>query len=405
MRGWIVACALALCGAAAAGDWPGFLGPDGTGVSAETVDAWPAAPAELWRVETGDSWAAPAIAGGRLVYAHRREGQERLECVDAATGTPRWSYGHPVPYEDAYGAGSGPRATPLVSGGRVYALGVTGQLVAVDLATGQPAWTRDLAADFHPAERDLFFGVGMSPVRAGDLILIGIGGADGAGIVALDAATGKTAWARTPDGPSYSTPLVASVAGTRLAFFLTRAGVVCLEPASGAVRWSLPFRSRTVASVNAATPVLTAPGRLFVTSSYDVGGMLLDVEGPAPRELWRSDVLSCHFATPIAVDGYLYGFDGRYDFPGSSLRCVEAATGKLVWKEESVTKGTLIRAGARFLIWAEGRLTLAELTPKGYRALSTAALLPGPSWTPPALAQGRAYLRNEHTLVCVKLAP
>ena len=401
----LVACLLA-CASARAADWPRFLGPHGDGTSDERglAGSFPTTgPRELWRRETGDSWAAPAIAKGRLVLFHRKAGAEVVDCLDAATGAPVWSFSHEAPYEDAYGAGSGPRATPIIAGDRVYTLGVTGRLTALDFASGKQVWARDLLADFHPDANDLFFGVGMSPVLEGDLLLIGIGGTPDAGIVALDRATGKTVWTATNDGPSYSTPLVATVNNALRAFFLTRAGAVALDPRDGKVSWTRPFRSRTHASVNAATPVLAAPGQVFFSSSYDVGAMLLDVTGPEPREVWRSDVMSNHFATAMADGGCLYGFDGRYDFEGSNLRAVDIATGKLLWKEESVTKGTLIHADGRYLIWADGTLTLADLTPRGYRPLASAKLLPGPAWTPPALADGRLYVRNEHTLVCVSL--
>lgn len=395
-----LALLLLLASTAAAADWPGFLGPHGTGVADEPIArAWPAPPKEVWRKEAGVSWAAPAIAHGKLVYVHREGESEVADCLDAATGKSLWTASEPTPYEDAYGAGSGPRATPLIAGDVVYTLGVTARLTARELATGKTLWSRDLTSDFHPEPRDLFFGIGMSPIICDDALLLGIGGAS-AGIVGLAPATGKTLWTATSDGPSYSTPL--ALPG-KLAVFLTRAGVVALEPASGAVRWALPFRSRQMASVNAATPVLVAPGQVFVTSAYDTGGLLLALDGAKPREVWHTDAMGCHFATPIASGGFLYGFDGRYDSADSRLACVDLATGKLAWAAPEVTKGNLIRAGDRWLIWAEGRLTLADLTPKGFTALASADLLPGPTWTPPALADGRLYVKNERTLICLAL--
>ena len=194
---------------------------------------------------------------------------------------------------------------------------------------------------------------------------------------------------------------MATVNGARLAFFLTRNGAVCLEPAGGKVKWPVPFRARMAASVNAATPVVVGDAAFF-TASYGTGGLLLrGIDGAQPTEVWRDGVMSCQFATPIHRDGYLYGFDDRFDGPNSNLRCVELKTGKLMWKKDDIQRGTMILADGRFWILAEGKLFLAELSPQGFREAGSASLLGGKNWTAPALAGGLLYLRDERTMMCV----
>jgi outer membrane protein assembly factor BamB len=401
----IAAAALLVPSAAHAEDWPGFLGPRGDGVSKETglLREWPAAgPKVLWKAETGEGFSAPAVAGGTVVSLHRKGDAEVAEAFDAATGKSLWRHEEPSGYRDGFGVGDGPRATPVIADGRVFTLGPAGVMNALDLKTGKPLWRRDLKAEL--AIPDNFFGVGSSPVAEGGLLLLNAGGADGAGIVALDQATGKTAWKATDDGASYSTPVVAEVRGKRLAFFLTRAGAVCLEPKTGAVRFSIPFRARPHASVNAATPVV-AGDLVYFSASYGTGDLLLQVidEAPGYREVRRGEALSSHFATPIVVDGHAYGFDGRCDGGDGKLRCIELKTGKALWDEPAVARGAMIRADGLFLIRAEDRLLLADLTPKGCRVISTLPGLRAPGYVAPALSDGRLFVRDGTTLTCLEV--
>src|SRR5262249_9584513 len=162
---------------------------------------------------------------------------------------------------------------------------------------------------------------GTSPLVEGDLVLVNVGGKK-AGIVALRKDDGKEVWKATTDGASYSSPVAATLDGGRYAVFLTREGVVVLDPANGQVRHRQRWRARYNSSANAATPLVIGD-RLFFSASYETGALLLRVGKRDVEELWSGDdILSNHYTTSVHYDGYLYGFDGRQE-AGPRLRCVE----------------------------------------------------------------------------------
>jgi outer membrane protein assembly factor BamB len=333
---------------------------------------------------------------------HRLGDREVVECLSADTGEPIWSFDYPTEYLDDFGFDNGPRSVPTIADGRVYTFGAEGVLHCLDLASGEKLWSVDAHKRF--GVRKGFFGAACSPVVEGDLVLLNIGGRQGAGVAAFHKETGDVAWTATNDEASYSSPVMADVDGTRHALFFTRAGLVDADPASGEVRFQFPWRPPISASVNAATPLVVG-SRVFLSTSYGKGAVLLDVHGGKPKPVWASDdALTNHYATSVHRDGYLYGFHGRQEY-GPSLRCVELATGRVKWSQDRFGAGTLIVAGDRLVVMHEdGRLLLASASPEGYRELAQAKILPGTVRAYPALAHGRLYARNASTLVCVDLA-
>jgi hypothetical protein len=240
---------------APANDWPQFLGPTRNGASAETglLASWPkAGPAELWKQEVGAGYAGPVVAGDWLILFHRVDGEEVVEGLEAATGKKKWKHHYETQYHDAFGKGDGPRATPLIAGDKVYTLGAEGRLTCLKLSSGEKVWVHDLRAEYKP--RKGFFGVGTSPIVEDGRLLVNVG-AKGAGIVAFNADDGKELWKATDQESSYSSPMAATIDGVRHVFFFTREGLVSLDPKEGTERFSLRFRSKLDASVNAAEGV------------------------------------------------------------------------------------------------------------------------------------------------------
>jgi outer membrane protein assembly factor BamB len=392
----VAACALAE-------DWPQFLGPARNGVYSgkDLAAKWgPAGVAIEWKKEVGQGFSSPVVAQGRLILFHRIGDKEVVEALDAATGRPVWSFDYPTRYRDDFGFDEGPRAAPTIAAGRVYTFGAEGVAQCLDFATGKKIWTVDTQANFHP--RKGFFGAAGSPLVDGDRVLMNIGGA-GAGLVALDAATGKTLWTATNHEASYSSPVVATIQGARHALFFTRAGLVDVDPANGKVRYEFPWRARMQASVNAATP-LVVDDLVFLSASYGTGAVLLQVGPKGLKQIWASDdALTNHYATSVYKDGYLYGFHGRQE-EGPSLRCVEFKTGKVRWSVDNFRAGTVTLAGDRLLILREsGELILASASPAAFQPISAAKVLPATVRSYPAIANGRMYIRNEKTLECLDL--
>jgi outer membrane protein assembly factor BamB len=178
-------------------DWAEFLGPHGNGVSDEKglADKWPEnGPPVLWEKEVGTGYSAPSVRGDRVVLHHRKGGEEIVECFRAENGESLWSLSYPSGFADPYGYNNGPRCTPLLSAERCYTYGAEGMLYCVDLSTGKEIWHRDTKAEFDLPE--WFFGVGATPILEGDLLIVLVGGRPNSGVVAFDAATGKTVWER-----------------------------------------------------------------------------------------------------------------------------------------------------------------------------------------------------------------
>ena len=394
---------LALAPALSAADWPQYLGPTRDGHSAEVGLnwAWPKdGPPVAWKVDVGSGWAGPVVAGDRLILFHRVGDEEVVACLDPATGKEKWKATYRTRYRDDFMFDDGPRATPLVAGDRVFTLGPNGDLHGWELATGKKLWHRNLLADYGAPKG--YFGVACSPVLAGGKLLVNVG-AKGAGIVAFDPATGKEVWKATDDPASYSSPTVAEDGGKTIAVFLTRSGLVAVEPDGGKVRFTFPWRPRIDASVNAATP-LVWKDEIFLTVSYNTGAVLLRAKGGELEEVWSNDrSLSCHYNTPVRVGEYLYGVHGRQEGV-AGLRCVEWKTGAVKWSVPRFGVASLTAVDGGLLALTEaGELIRFDASPDSFKERARAKVLDTPTRAAPALADGRLFAREGSKLVCVKL--
>jgi outer membrane protein assembly factor BamB len=400
----LLACvALAVTAQAFAREWPQFLGPERNGVyrGPALSETWGAqGPRVAWRRPVGQGFSGPVVAQGRVILFHRVGSQEVVESLDPRTGMTQWRYAYPTAYRDDFGFDEGPRAVPVVAGGVVYTFGAEGQLHAVDLAKGTKVWSEDTMRRFKVAKG--FFGAAGSPIVEDGRVIANVGGA-AAGIVAFDAKTGTVLWTATNHQASYSSAVSTTLGSRRLAVFLTRAGLVGLDPASGRVVFERPHRARMAASVNAATPLVIGD-LIFVSAEYGPGAMLLRVNGATLTELWASDeVLTNHYATSVHHNGVLYGYHGRQEF-GPSLRAVDLRTGKVRWSEDRFRAGSVTLAGDRLLIVREsGELILAAASPDAFTPIARAQVLPATVRAFPALSDGFVYLRNENTLVALDL--
>ncbi len=387
-------------------DWPQFLGPTRNGVSVEKLAPWPAeGPEILWQHKAGSGWSGPVVAGGKVLFFHRVADKETLECLDAATGKPLWKGEYDTAYRDDFGFDDGPRATPAVVDGSVYTFGADGVLACWELATGKRAWLVDTRREFK-ADKG-FFGMVCSPLVEGDAVILNVGGTagkgNGAGVAAFDKSSGRLLWRATDHEAGYSSPVAATVRGRRHVFSLTRAGLVALEPANGSVLWDVPFRARSHASVNAATPLVVGEA-IFVTASYGVGGKLLTFDEKRPAEVWANDEsLSAHYATPVVHEGHLYGFHGRQE-QGCDFRCVELKTGKVKWSENGFGAGAVVLAGGELLILHEkGELIRAAATPDAFKVVARSQILGPDVRAYPALSGGLFFARDKEKWVCVNL--
>jgi outer membrane protein assembly factor BamB len=384
---------LAAPGAALAGDWPQHLGPARNGFYPDGDFGWNGGGLKTaWTYTVGAGFAAPSVAAGKLFVFHRQGGNEVLEALEAKNGKPLWKSEYSTTYRDDFGFDEGPRAAPCVAEGKVYTYGAEGTLTATDAATGKRLWQRAAMKDFNAPKG--YFGAVCAPVAFENKILVGVGGANGGGIVAFDAATGKNVWQALNDEAGYSSPVLAPLGGQPRAVFFTRTGLAVLDPHDGKVLAQHRWRSRSAASVNAATPLVSG-NQIFLTASYGTGAVLLDMSSGQPKEIWSGDdSMSCHYATPVLKDGYLYGYHGRQEM-GAVLRCVEWKTGKVKWTNEKFGAGSILLVKNRILMVREtGQFVLAEASPAGFQGVATHRSIEGSVRAYPALANGMLFVRN-----------
>jgi outer membrane protein assembly factor BamB len=397
-------------------EWRGFLGPNYNATSNETPllkTFGQKAPPLVWEVARGEGYAAPAVVAGRVLLFHRVKDEEIVECLHAENGQRYWKYSYPTAYEDRYGFSGGPRCQPVSDGERVYTFGAEGKLHCFQLTTGQLVWKRDLLREFKIAPN--FFGVGATPLIEGDFLIINVGAEGGPCVAGLDKRTGKMLWGAGREwGPSYASPIPATVQGKRRVFVFaggesrpSTGGLLCLDPQNGTVDFSFPWRARRYESVNASSPLIVG-NQVFISECYGPGGVLLDIlpDGTC-REAWRSEALQTHFMTAIHKDGYLYGIDGHGP-RNAPLVCIELKTGREMWRhepewEEKIANRTvsyspglasLLLVDNRCLMLGDnGHLAWLDLNPQGYKELERARLFAAPeTWALPSLSRGLLYV-------------
>lgn len=429
---------------ASADDWPQWLGPQRDGVWRETgiIETFDTnGPPVKWRVPVKAGYVGPAVADGKVFLLDREAGKpperqpgdralatipgnERVFCLDASTGRTLWEQTYDCPYAIAYP--SGPRATPVISGGRVYTLGAMGDLRTLNAADGQLVWSRSLPQDYHTEPP--VWGYAAHPLLDGDRLIVPVGGTNSA-IVAFHKDTGAEIWrALTAREIGYAPPVIRELAGRRQLIFWHPDAVNGLDPATGELLWThrYPVGGQPQRpEVTIASPRFDGD-RVFLTSFYQ-GSLLFEVPhvGEEAKVIWnrrstrRSEVtegLATVMSTPVIRDGHLYGICAF-----GELRCLDLATGDRQWESLEVFGGEggffatafLVEQGDRCWIWNDhGELLLGRLSPTGFTLISRAKLLEPVEhtrgrdvlWCHPAFAYRRAYVHNGRELLCLDLA-
>ena len=331
-------------------DWTAFLGPSHNAVSTETPLRRFLPPPLVWEWPTGNGYASPAVAGDRLIFIHRLGDEEVVECRDAETGASHWRFRYPTAFEDLYGYNNGPRASPVIDGDRVFTVGAEGKLHCLDLETGEVVWRQDFWVKYGVTKEP--YGTASTPLVEGDRLVVNVGG-PGACVVGLDAATGREAWRAGSWGPSYASPVPATVHGQRRVFVFAgglstppTGGLLSIDPANGAVDFTVSHRSHEYLSASASSPVVFGD-KVFISASQRAGGVLVEIRPDfTHRVVWTTEEFGLFFNTPIHRDGYLYGFDGEGQ-GDSSLACIDTATGQVVWREAGPGQRRFRSTGAR----------------------------------------------------------
>ena len=398
-----VACAVvAVAAQAPSTDWPQWRGPERNGVSRETglLREWPqSGPAVVWSAsQLGAGYGSVAVAGSRVFVQGMKNRQSVVTSLDRAAGKAAWSVALGSAQEND--RGSGPRGTPTIDGDRVYVLTENGDLVCLLVADGKVVWRRNILREFNG--RNINWLVSESPLIDGDRIIVSPGGRN-AGMVALDKMTGTTVWVskELSDEAGYASSVVADVQGVRTILTLTGNAGIGVRATDGKVMWRYGNVANNTANIT--TPVYSN-GKVFFTSAYGTGGALLGLratgESVSAQEIYFTRNMQNHHGGVVLVDGYLYGFNN------SILTCLEFETGKVMWRDRSVGKGSVAYADGRLYVLSEDNVVgLVEASPKGYRETGRFSIADQgwPSWAHPAISGGRLYLRNQNVLASYEL--
>jgi outer membrane protein assembly factor BamB len=386
-------------GQAWSSEWPQFLGPtrDGRSADANLIEGWLRGPLRVvWRSPIGVGYSGLAVVGESLYGLDSEEGDEFVFARRTDDGRERWRVRTATSPRDVYG-GLGPRVTPSVAGGRVFLVSAEGDALCLDARDGRVVWRRSLRAELGwrpPAE-----GTAASPLVADRRVYLMNGGTNGRAFLALDASTGAPVWAAQDDRPSYAS---AVRMGAAQVLFLGGSALFSLEAGTGRLLWRYPWA--TPDWVNAATPLVIAPDRVFLSSGNDQGAALLRVRegagGPLAEVLWRNREMKNHFNNSVEHEGVLYGFDNAI------LKALDVERGTTLWRERGFGKGSLLCVGEHLVVLGEeGELALVEPGREGLRVKARQPVLEGRSWTPPSIAGGRVYLRGLSEVVALGPPP
>ncbi len=401
MRAALVILALPLCAA----DWRQFGGPTGD-FQAELTNPplrWTeGGPRKLWQRELGDGYSSIVVANASLYTMFRRGDREVIVSLSASDGHTLWEYAYdaPLPADfDRFNAGSGPRATPLIAGDWLLAVGAGGQMHALRRGTGEPLWKRDFTTDFDGKIR--INGYAPSPIAWRDTVIV-FPNAPNAAIAALRQSTGEMVWKKHSFMVSYATPLPITVGDIPQLIVQFSDEVAGIDPNSGDLLWSHPHTNDQ--KVNAANPVWM-DGLLFLSSAYSDGSRMLRLtaegKGTKVDEVWAQRLVRVHHSDPVRIGGIIFAASG--DLGPCPLAAVDMETGRVFWRNRDFQRASLVAAGKQLLILDEdGTLALAEPDEQGLNLKGKAAVLKTNAWTPPTLVGRCVYLRDRQSVVALE---
>jgi len=394
------------------GNWPQWRGPDRNGYAkdAQSIKSLPKELKPVWKIDIGGGFAAPVVQGSALIYVDENGSREFAHRLDAATGKEVWKIDYAKMESDEWGAG--PRATPIIDGERVYVQSMNGEFRCLDLASGKTIWQTSFDQQFGvkflgskaregTASRR---GNNGSGVIAGDKLVLPVGNTDGASLVCFNKNDGKVLWKSGTDEAAYSSFITATLAGVPQVVAFTADALLGASLDDGKILWRVPLE--TNAKRHAATPVVD--GDNVIVNSHTIGLVAFriskDTGGFKANPAWANQDLKINLATPVLVDGHFYCQGANKDYI-----CAEAATGKLKWSKPGFGQGkrdyssTIVVGKNLLVLTEEGTLLLLEPNPEKYTELARLQVC-GNTWSFPAYANGKLYVRDTRNLQCIDLA-
>lgn len=379
----------------AAAMWPGFRGAGRDSVvrgTRVTTDWSASPPIELWRRPVGPGWSSFAVSNGRFFTQEQRGEEEMISCHDLATGDVVWRHATAARFWES-NAGAGPRGTPTLHDGRVYAMGATGIVNALDAATGAPVWSRNAANDTKKQAPE--WGFASSPLVIDDLVIVAATGT----LIAYDRATGQPRWTGPADGKSYSSPHAVEIDGVSQVLLMSGRGLTSVDVRTGKELWQHAWEGFAIVQ-----PAQIGKGEFLISTSDRVGARRVAVrhEGEAwtVAERWSSTRLKAYFNDFVAHRGQAYGFDSGI------LACVNLEDGNRQWKGGRYGSGQVLLLADQDLLLVlseQGAVALVAATPAEFNELATFRALEGKTWNHPVLVGDTLLVRNDHEMAAYRL--
>lgn len=388
-------------------DYPGFLGKERHPF---VEAAWTADPSagnvvELWRREIGAGWSAFAAVAGFGVTMEQRGNQEIVSCYDLHFGEIRWAHVTQFRHETLLG-GVGPRATPAVYKGEVYALGSGGNLLCLAGRTGELLWQQDVLAHVNstPEEDSTVVGWGRStsPLVVDDLVIVPAGGPKGGPFVSLlafDCKNGALVWRGGSEQVSFSSPAIHTINGQRQIVVVNESSVTGHELKTGKQIWKTVWNGSSTSSANTSQPYLVGENRIFVSKGYGQGSMVFAVDGEKTSEIWRNpSVARTKYTNAALVGGKVFSLSDGI------LECADLSTGERIWKKGRFNHGQLLMVGKLILVQSEeGKLHFIRPLERGFDTVFQVQALQDRCWATMTLYDNKLVLRNSEEAVCYQL--
>jgi outer membrane protein assembly factor BamB len=400
------------------GDWPQFRGPNRDNISTETglYRTWPAGgPKLLWKIPVAEGYAGAAIKDGRLyLNDYNAEKKEHLiRCLSLADGKDLWQWSYPVVINTNHGI---TRTVPALGSKLGFFLDPKCRFHAIDLKTGKIAWQKNLVQEYKATIPQWY--AGQNPLLDGDRVVLATGGT--ALVVVFDQATGKEIW-HSPnpnnDLMSHTSVMATTIGGVKQYLYMTMNKVVGVAAADGQILWTIPFIGKMAVC---PSPLAIGDGRIFITSGYEAGSMMIKVQkgasGFTAEKVYSltSMQFNSEVHTPILFQNHLFAVGSRTK---GRFSCV-GLDGKIVWQSPVASGdpegtrtfglgGFLLADGMFFVLEGDtGMLRLIEASTTQYKELASAQILGGQEiWGPMALSNGKLVIRDNNKMVCLEVGP
>lgn len=378
-------------------DWPQWRGPtrDGVVTSFTAPPSWPEHLTLGWRVEVGDGYATPVLVGNRIYMLTRQGDDEVMRALDVDTGRTVWQTSYPAPFSFEPAAephGPGPKATPTFADGKLYTLGLGGVVSAFDAATGRQVWQVP-----EPAVAPLW-GTAVSPVVDRGLVIVHVGGHDQGALTAFDADTGAVRWAWDGDGPSYASPLVGDLGGSRQVITLSQEGVIGVSASTGELLWQRPFS--TPYTQNVIDPILVddtviIAGLQAPTAAFRV---LRERDEWTTEDAWENGETSLYMTNGVLIDGMLFGLSERNS---GQYFLLDVSTGETVWTSagRQAENAAIVKAGETlFVLEDDADLVVGQASAAGFEELRRYTVADTATWAQPTISGHRVFIKDASTL-------